>query len=204
MSLLRSRAMQQPAETQCATEPLPLFRAEVLSRQERFFGEVLLIRPFSFGFLGWLIIGAAALTYCVLFFNTYTETVPVQGVLLRGPTLESPQFTSPEDEALVAVPYLHVAIEPGTHIAVRCLQCANPVAQFAVIARGVSNLAAPAGKAGSNSARQIVEFSYEASAASSFKQLLAPGAAVELALPVGQRRLFELFEPSSVRGKPKP
>jgi len=187
--------MQQPAETQCATEPLPLFRPEVLCRQERFFGEVLLIRPFSFWFLGRLVIGAAALTSCVLFFGTYTETMPVRGVLWRGPTPQS---------ALVAVPYLHAAVEPGTHIAIRCLHCANPAAQFPAIARSASSLTAQTGKAGSNSARQIMELSYEARAASSFKQSLSPGTAVELTVPVGQRRLFELFEPRSVREKPQP
>jgi hypothetical protein len=65
--------MQQPAETQCATEPLPLFRPEALSRQERFFGEVLHIRPLSFAFLGSLVIGMAALALCVLFFSTYIQ-----------------------------------------------------------------------------------------------------------------------------------
>ena len=204
MGLLRSRAMQQPTERECATDSLPLFRPEVLSKQEKFFGEVLHIRPFSFGFLGWLAIAAAALTYCVLFFGTYTETVAVRGILLRASTLKSSQFTSSEDEAFVAVPYLHAAIEPGTHIAIRCLHCANPLAQFPAIARGVSNFAAPAGRTDSNSARQTLEFSYEASAASSFQRLLAPGTAVELALPTGQRRLFQLFEPSSVRRKPQP
>lgn len=204
MSLLRSRAMQQPPETQCATEPLPLFRAEVLSKQESFFGEVLRIRPFSFRFLACLVIGAAALACCVLFFTTYTETVPVRGVLVHGPTLKRSQFTGPEEQASVAVPYVHIAIEPGTHFAIRCLHCANPVAQFPAIVRGVSKLAAPAGKAGSDSARQILQFRYEASAASSFKQLPAPGTAVELALPIGRRRLFQLFEPSSVRGKSQP
>ena len=90
--------MQQPAETQCATEPLPLFRPEVLSKQEGFFGEVLHIRPFSFGFLGGLVIGAATLTYCVLFFGTYTETAPARGVW-RGPKLESSRFSSPKNHA---------------------------------------------------------------------------------------------------------
>jgi hypothetical protein len=201
---LRSRAMQQASETQCATKPLPLFRPELLSKRERFFGEALRIRHFSFGFLGRLVIGAAALAYCVLFFGTYTETAPVPGVLLRVSTPNSSQLASAENEASVAVPYLHVPIEPGTVIAVRCLHCANPAAQFPAIARGVSNLPAPAGKAGSVSARQVVEFSYDASAGTSLKKLLAPGTAVELALPIGQRRLFELFEPSSVRGKKQP
>jgi hypothetical protein len=186
--------MPEPAETQCEREPLPLFRPEVLSKQERFFGEVLLIRPFSFWFLGWLVGGAAALAYGVLFFSTYTETAAVRGILLRGPT---------PGRASVAVPSLHAAIEPGMQVAIRCLHCANPIAEFPAIARGVSDVTAPAGKAGSRSARQIVELSYEASAASSFEQWPASGTAVELALPIGQRRLFDLFEPSSARGKPQ-
>jgi hypothetical protein len=204
MRLFRSGAMPQPAETQCATEPLPLFRPEVLSRQERFFGEALLIRPFSFGFLAWLVAGASALAYCVFFFGTYTETAHLRGVVLRGPKLENSRFTRPEYEAFLAVPSLHVAIKPGTPIAISCLQCADPAAQFPAIAHGVSSVAAPAAKADSTSARQILEFSYEASAASSFKQLLVPGTAVELALPIRQRRLFELFEPSSVHGNSQP
>ncbi len=101
MSLLRSRAIQQPTETQCATEPLPLFRPEVLSRHERFFGEVLVIRPFSLGLLACLIIGVAALTYCVLFFGSYTETAPVRLGLWRRPTLESSRSKSPRNQAPV-------------------------------------------------------------------------------------------------------
>ena len=101
MSLLQSSAMQQPAETQYPAEPLPLFRPEVLSKQERFFGEVLLIRPFSFGFLGWLVLGAAVL-FAVLFFGTYTETAPVPGDLRRGQTLEGSRLASPGNQASVA------------------------------------------------------------------------------------------------------
>jgi hypothetical protein len=203
-AFFKAVAMQQPIETQRATESLPLFRSEVLCKRERFFGEVLLIRPFSLGFLAWLVTGAVALTYSVLFFGTYTETVPVRGVLLRGQAPNSSQFASPENEASVAVPYLHVTIGPGTQIAIRCLRCPNPAAQFPVIARSVSNLPAPAQKSRSIAAGQMVKLSYQASAASSLKRLLAPGTEVELAIPIGQRRLFELFAPSSFRGKSQP
>lgn len=65
--------MPHAAGTQCATEPLPLFRPEALSKQERFFGEVLRIRPFSFRFLGLLALGMAALVGGVLLFGTYLE-----------------------------------------------------------------------------------------------------------------------------------
>jgi hypothetical protein len=73
VSLLQGRALQQAPETQCASEPLPLFRPEVLSKRERFFGEVLRIRPFSIGLLCWLVIGMCALTGGVLFFATYAQ-----------------------------------------------------------------------------------------------------------------------------------
>jgi hypothetical protein len=98
MGLSRNRAMQQPAETQCATEPLPLFRPEVLSKQERFFGEVLRIRPFSFGFLAWLVLAMAALTGAVVFFGTHTQSATVR-VALRGTALRSSQPSRTGHEA---------------------------------------------------------------------------------------------------------
>lgn len=80
--------MPEPLETQTANEALPLFRPEAVAKQERFFGEVLRIRPFSFMFLAWLVF-AAAVTACALFFGTYTETLPVRGVSSRAPMLET-------------------------------------------------------------------------------------------------------------------
>lgn len=93
MSLMRSRTTQ-PGETDSAAEPLPLFRPEALSKQDRFFGEVLRIRPISFAFLGWLVIGIAAVMCGVLFFGSYTEPSPVRSVLPRGATLKKSRFTS--------------------------------------------------------------------------------------------------------------
>jgi hypothetical protein len=83
--------MPDAVETQCATEPLPLFRPEALCKQERFFGEVLLIRPFSFWFLAWLVIGMAALTGTVVFFGTHTKVAIVRGVSSGRSTLRSSQ-----------------------------------------------------------------------------------------------------------------
>lgn len=92
MSLMRSKTTQ-PGETDSAAEPLPLFRPEALSKQDRFFGEVLRIRPVSFAFLVSLVIGIAAVTCGVLFFGSYTEPPPVRRVLPRGATLKTSRFT---------------------------------------------------------------------------------------------------------------
>src|SRR5437762_4296162 len=55
-------------------QPLPLFRMEALaSQQQKLYGEILLIRPLSLTFLGWL---GVALAGCVL------------GFLLLGKTTE--------------------------------------------------------------------------------------------------------------------
>lgn len=199
MSRLRSeaapdmpRATCEP-DTQRATEPLPLFRPEALRKQERFFGEVLLIRSFSLGFLSWLVTGAAAFASSVLFFGSYTETTSVRGVLLQGP--------APASRASVAISYPGAAIKPGMHFAIRCVRCPDPAMQLPVVARSVSSVAAENAKASSSRARQVVEFSYEAQAASLLRQMALSGTAVELAVPGGRRRLWELFEPASGREK---
>lgn len=59
-----------------AQPPLPLFRPEVLaSQQHKFYGEALLIRPFSTAFLIWLGVVLTAVVIGVLLLGHYTETV---------------------------------------------------------------------------------------------------------------------------------
>ena len=204
MSVLRSTEMTPQAEPASSTEPLPLFRPEVLCKQERFFGEVLSVRPLSFGFFGWLVIGVA-LTSCLLLFGVYSETAPVSGILLRSPTSRDLRFASPKESVLIVVPHLQIAVKPGTHIEIRCLHCVNPVARIAAIVQSVSNFVAPAGEVDSHTApRQMVEVVYDDSATPSVKQLLGSGTAVELVFPNGKPRLYELFKPSSISGKSLP
>jgi hypothetical protein len=52
--MLQSEASQKPVDGLTANEPLPLFRSEALQAPERFYGEILRIRPFSWAFLGWV------------------------------------------------------------------------------------------------------------------------------------------------------
>jgi hypothetical protein len=198
MSLLRADATPETAETHCAAQPLPLFRPEVLCRQEKFFGEPLFVRSFSVPFLASFIAGAAVIACSALFFGKYTEMIPVQGVLLRGPALEGSSAPASGRHASVAVFQLPIAITPGAHLAIRCFHCAHPGAEFPATVCRVSRFAAPATIADSLEARQLVDFSYETPFP--FQQLPAFGTRVEILVPVGRRRLFELFRPSLIHG----
>jgi hypothetical protein len=69
--------MLEPNTDPAAAQPLPLFRAEVLaSQQQKFYGEILLIRPFSTSFLITLGLALGAVVLGVLLLGHYTETVP--------------------------------------------------------------------------------------------------------------------------------
>src|SRR6266852_6922931 len=69
----------QPKET----KPLPLFRPEALAaQQQKFYGQIVLIRPFSLVFLGWLGVAIAVATLVFLVLGSYTEKARVPGILL--------------------------------------------------------------------------------------------------------------------------
>jgi hypothetical protein len=205
MSNDASKAIQCPIDEDFSNEPLPLFRPQALSRQERFYGEAVLIRPFSLAFLGWLAVGAATIASSVFFVETHTETVRVKGVLLGHPASDSSALASPllEVSALVTDPP-GLALRPGMHVALRCLGCSDPAAQTAGTVRRVSNAAPPPGRLSSNLTREItVAFSPEISISPLQRQLLQPGTEVELAITIGRlRALLWSFEPSQRRRKP--
>lgn len=66
-----------------AEQPLPLFRPEALaSQQQKLYGEILLIRPLSLAFLGWLGIAMAGSVLGFLLLGQITEKARVPGVIL--------------------------------------------------------------------------------------------------------------------------
>src|SRR5205807_9764630 len=89
-----------PAPQQGEKEPLPLFRPEALaSQQQKLYGEILLIRPLSLAFLGWLGIAIAGCVLGFLLLGQITEIARVSGVLLP-----SPETTAASTEADLFVP----------------------------------------------------------------------------------------------------
>ena len=67
-------------------QPLPLFRPEALaSQQQKLYGEILLIRPLSLTFLGWLGVAIAASVLGFLLLGQTTEKARVSGFLRPAP-----------------------------------------------------------------------------------------------------------------------
>jgi hypothetical protein len=99
--------------------PLPLFRPEAIAAlQQKFYGEIILIRPFPLMLLCWFALGITAAVLGFLFLGQYTERARVPGVINSGLS-----------EAAVYVPARMIAgLHPGTQLTLRCTSC--PV-QFA-------------------------------------------------------------------------
>lgn len=71
-----------PANGRTELPASSLFRQEALdARQQKLYGEILLIRPLSLLFLAWLGTGLTALVAAVLLWGEYTEKAHVTGVL---------------------------------------------------------------------------------------------------------------------------
>ncbi len=108
-------------------EPLPLFRPEALAaQQQKFYGEIILVRPFSLMLLGWFAIGIAAAVLGFLLLGQYTERVRVPGVVTLTPSAGSPASGL---QAEFYVPGRWISrLHPGKQLALRCGTCSE---QFA-------------------------------------------------------------------------
>src|ERR1700760_1277835 len=70
------------ADHQNGAAPLPLFRPEALAaQQQKFHGEIILIRPLSLMLLTWFALGITAAVLGFLLLGQYTERVHVSGVI---------------------------------------------------------------------------------------------------------------------------
>ena len=109
--------------------PLPLFRPEaVAALQHKFYGEIILIRPFPLMLLCWFALGITAAVLGFLFLGQYTEKMRVPGIITTaGPAV--PNSGAPKLEAAVYVPEgMITRLHPGTQLSLRCDSCP---AQFA-------------------------------------------------------------------------
>jgi hypothetical protein len=101
--------------------PLPLFRPEAIeARQQKFYGEILLIRPFSLTLLIALGIGISAAVLAYLLFGTYTEKTRVSGILLAG--------GGPRQMADFYVPAQAMkSVQPGELVQIHCQSCPQSI-----------------------------------------------------------------------------
>lgn len=116
-------------ESQSNGTPLPLFRPEaVAALQHKFYGEIILIRPFPLMLLCWFALGITAAVLGFLFLGQYTEKTRVPGVITISGSA-APNTGPPKAEAEVYVPAPMIArLHPGTQLSLRCDSCP---AQFA-------------------------------------------------------------------------
>ena len=102
------------------SEPLPLFRPEAIAAlQQKFHGEIILIRPFPLMLLCWFALGITAAVFGFFFLGQYTEKTRVPGIIT----------SAAQSQAAIYVPASLIArLHPGTQLSVRCGSCP---AQFA-------------------------------------------------------------------------
>jgi hypothetical protein len=102
-------------ESHSTEPPLPLFRPEAIAAlQQKFYGEIILIRPFPLMLLCWFALGITAAVLGFLFLGEYTERARVPGIINSGGL----------SEAAVYVPARMIAaLHPGTQLTLRCGSC---------------------------------------------------------------------------------
>ncbi len=123
----RSSVERAPLESHSNhSEPLPLFRPEAIAAlQQKFYGEIILIRPFPLMLLCWFALGITAAVLGFLFLGQYTEKARVPGIITSG-GLATPNAA----EAAVYVPEKMISrLHPGTQLTLRCDSCPGQFAR---------------------------------------------------------------------------
>jgi hypothetical protein len=107
--------------------PLPLFRPQaVAALQQKFYGEIILVRPFPLMLLCWFALGITAAVLGFLFLGQYTERARVTGVITVGRTAG---FTAaaPNLSAEIYVPGQWIGqVHAGKQLSLRCDSCSAP------------------------------------------------------------------------------
>src|SRR5438270_816612 len=86
-SMERSSMERGSLESHSNEPPLPLFRPEaVAALQQKFYGEIILIRPFPLMLLCWFALGITAAVLGFLFFGQYTDKARLPGVITASGT----------------------------------------------------------------------------------------------------------------------
>ena len=101
-----------------SVDPLPLFRPEAIAAlQQKFYGEIILIRPFSLMLLCWFALGISAAVLGFLFLGQYTERARVPGVMTVSDV-------SSQQIAEIFVPGRWIGrLHAGSQVSLRCDSC---------------------------------------------------------------------------------
>lgn len=105
-------------------KPLPLFRVEAIAaQQQRYYGEILLIRPFSLSLFFWLGMGISTVVLGFLLFATYTERIQAAGIVVsKDNTTSQAEVYAPA----AAMKFIRV----GESLQIRCQSCSGQESQI--------------------------------------------------------------------------
>jgi hypothetical protein len=183
---------------------LPLFRPEALAAQQRSQGEILLIRPLSLIFFGWLGIGVAGMLFGYLALGHYTERARAPAFLTPHPG----RVLSSTGQPLEAFFYFPAQwlpfVKPGNHMTLYCQGCADPAQALTgtvmeVMQQGTDATAAPGigqdvtYKATMTLPAQLPYFTYGSFA--------APDLKLSVEISLGRKRLMHWLVASSAKSK---
>ena len=206
---MQSNALEESADKSPHNDSLPLFRPEARMTQERFFGQIMLIRPIPFTFWGLFAIGMVLIGLTLILFGIYTETARIHGIWVPPQAIDTRRSASSEFETyIIAADPQAESLWPGAHIMLQGSTSSSPSTQIPVTVLGVSSAtesqAALLPISDRDKALRIaITFSSKATAPSLESTLLqaGTGAEVELIVRVGRRQMIRwLFERSRSKG----
>lgn len=185
-------------------EPLPLFRPEAIAAlQQKFYGEIILVRPFSLMLLCWFALGITAAVLGFLFLGQYTERARVPGVISASSLSSSGAGSGAE----FFVPgNLRDRLHVGSQLTLRCDSCPAKFARQvgtvlevpqtpvepAELSRNTSSPAGPV----DNIPVYKIKVSLPPQAAAQTMQVnpsTQAGARVEAEIPLGHKPLIKWF-----------
>src|SRR5258708_32012451 len=136
----RSGEIRDSATQPNGIKPLPLFRPEALAAQQhKFYGQIVLIRPFSLLFLGWLGFAIAASAMAFIFLGHYTEKARVPGILLAGRHSATSAATLPSTADFYVPSRWMAKLHPGDMISLRCQTCSFEFREQSATVQQISN-----------------------------------------------------------------
>lgn len=184
--------------------PLPLFRPEAIAAlQQKFYGEIILVRPFSLMLLCWFALGITAAVLGFLFLGQYTERARVQGIIIN-PSAEAKAAAGLEAEFLVPAQWIG-RLHTGTQLALRCDACsAKFVRQVGTVLEVPQSTLTPAEVAQANLAvagpmykiplyKIKVSLSPQAAPVTQLNPSPPTGVRVEAEIPLGHKPLIKWF-----------
>jgi hypothetical protein len=118
------------ADRHNSDEPLPLFRPEAIAaQQQKFYGEIVLIRPFSLLLLSWFAIGITASVAAFLLLGHYTERAHVSGIVAFSPASGSSASAENLEASFFVPGRLIGRLHPGNQLTVSCAACSTSFSQ---------------------------------------------------------------------------